>query len=150
MRAMSRACAAAIIALMSTPALADPKDDMCKFVEILARDGVPAAIAFAEELAELWAPETRAKLGVVVGSELEKFDYRGGQVYQTANLPGAIEEFLLTLNLTGSGSVYLRVLYEGNGRGPLSFINIDFQASYYDAIERQLLQSPKVVACPDG
>jgi hypothetical protein len=142
--------AAAVAALTSAPALAGPKDDMCRLVSILATEGVPAAVTFTEELAELWSPEQRAKLPVVVGAELEKFDYRGGQVYQIAELPGVVEEYFLTLNLTGSGSVYLRVLYEGNGRDALSFINIDFKASYHDALEDPFLQPPKSVACPQG
>ncbi len=140
--------AAAAATLLAAPAQASPQSDMCTFVEILASEGVDAAIAYTEELAELWSPEQRAKLGVVVGTELEKFDYRGGQVYQIAELPGVIEEFFITLNLTGAGSVYLRVLYEGNGRDALSFINIDFQASYHDATEAPFLQPPKPVLCP--
>jgi hypothetical protein len=145
---MRRTLAAAALALAATPALATPKEDMCRFVSILASEGVSAAMAFTEQLADLWAPEQRAKLGVVVGSELEKFDYRGGQVYEIANLPGAVEEYFITLNLIGRGSVYLRVLYEGNARDPLAFINIDFKASYHDAIRDPFLQPPKPVACP--
>lgn len=144
MRKMLIAVAAA--SLMPTPALADPKADMCELTAILANEGVAAAVEYTEGLASGWPEDQRAKLGVVVGAELERFAYSGGQVYQTAELPGAIEEYFITLNLQGGGSVYLRVLYEGSG-GPLTFINIDFKASYYDAIERPFLQPPKPVTC---
>jgi len=139
---------AAALMLASPPALATPKEDMCELVKILAGEGVQAAMKYTEQLAALWSPEQRAKLSVVVGAELEKFNYRDGQVYEIANLPAVIEEYFLTLNLTGTGSVYMRVLYEGNGRDELHFINIDFQASYHDSIKDPFLQPPKPVACP--
>jgi hypothetical protein len=147
--AMKRTLAAAATAasLMSAgSALASPKDDMCELISILTKDGVEAAMAFTESLADVWPAEQRAKLGVVVGSDLEKFTYRGGQLYQTADLPGTIEEYFITLNLVGAGSVYLRVLYEGNGQ-ELNFINIDFKSSYYDALEKPFLQAPQPVSC---
>jgi hypothetical protein len=132
--------------LMSAPALSDPKADMCELTSILASEGVAAAMKYTEGLASHWPADQRAKLGVVVGAELERFAFSGGQVYQTAELPGAVEEYFITLNVQGNGSVYLRVLYDGSG-GPLNFINIDFKASYYDAIQRPFLQQPKPVPC---
>lgn len=147
MRRILFAAVAAASLTHAGAALAGPKEEMCEWVAILGNQGVEAAMRFTEKLASVWPPEQRAKLGVVVGAELERFSYKGGQVYQVADLPGAIEEFFLTLNLQGAGSVYMRVLYEGNG-GPLTFINIDFKASYYDAIQRPFLQEPQPVPCP--
>ncbi|MGH6923481.1 MAG: hypothetical protein ACRED5_07050 [Propylenella sp.] len=140
--------AAAVAALAPAQALATPKDDMCEFVSILASEGASAAMTYIDKLADLWPPEQRAKLGPVVGSEMEKFDYRGGQIYQTAVLPGVVEEYFLTLNLTGGGSVYLRVLYEGNARDALAFINVNFWSSYHSAVEDPFLQAPQPVTCP--
>jgi hypothetical protein len=139
--------AAAAASLLSAPALADPKAEMCELTSILASEGAEATVKYIEDLARLWPDEQRGKLSAVIGTELKRFTYRGGQIYQTAELPGAIEEYFLTLNLQGGGSVYLRVLYEGNG-GSLTLINIDFKGRYYDAIERQFLQQPKPVPCP--
>ncbi len=146
MRGLLFAAAAAASLVNAGAALASPREEMCEWVAILATKGVDAAMHYTEKLAGQWPPEERAKLGVVVGAELQKFSYIGGQVYQIAELPGAIEEYFLTLNLKGGGSVYLRVLYEGNG-GPLTFININLKSSYYEAIDRPFLQEPKPVPC---
>jgi hypothetical protein len=134
--------------MLAAPAWADPASEACELVAVLADEGARPAVAFLEERTGHWSDDQRSKLGVVIRPELEKFTYVGGQVYRTAELPGAVEEYLLTVNLTGTGSVYLRLLYEGNGGEP-ALINIDFQASYYDVIERQFLQTPEAVDCPE-
>lgn len=77
----------------ATSALASPAEDMCKFVSTAAAGGAPAAIGFIDSIAQHWGADARAKLPVVVGVEMEKFTYSGGQVYRTANLPGIVEEF---------------------------------------------------------
>lgn len=131
----------------STPVLAAPADDMCKFVDAAADGGAEAAIDFVKTISKHWNDNQRDKLSVVVGTEMEKFTYSSGQVFRIAHLPGVVEEFLLTLNLdTIISSVYARVLYEGDGQD-LTFVNIDFNSSYYDVIERPFLQEPEAISC---
>lgn len=131
----------------ATPAWASPAEEMCKFVAAAAAGGAPAAIGYIDSIAQHWGDDARAKLPVVVGVEMEKFDYSGGQVYRIANLPNIVEEFFLTFNLdTIASSVYARVLYEGDGQD-ISFINIDFNSSYYDITDRPFMQAPVEVDC---
>jgi hypothetical protein len=146
---MILAAAASALSLVALkPAFADPKSEMCELVKVLAEEGVSAAIAFMEKATPTWTDEQRTALATGVGAWLLKYeDFRGGQVYQVAHLPGVIEEYLLTLNLKGGGSVYLRVLYEGNG-GDVALINFRYRADYYEAIETAFLQPPAPVSCP--
>lgn len=132
---------------LAPSAFASPAGEMCKFVAAAAAGGSPAAIGYLDSIAKNWSDDARAKLPVVVGVEMEKFDYSDGQVYRTANLPGVVEEFFLTLNLDGiASSVYARVLYEGDGDN-ISFINIDFNSSYYDITQQPFMQTPTEVEC---
>lgn len=143
---LSLAGALLFLAAASLPALADPQSDACAFARILTKDGSGPAITFLEGLADQWSADQRSKLAVVVGSELAKFQYQSALVYQVANIPGSIEEYLAVMNLRGTGSVYVRLLFEGNGSNP-KFINVDFRASYYDILQPPFFQQPTPVTC---
>ena len=126
---------------------AAPADDMCKFVAAAAAGGAPAAIGYIESISKHWDDNARQKLSVVVGSEMDKFSYSGGQVFRIANMPGVVEEYFLTFNLSNiASSVYARVLYEGDGK-EIKFINIDFNSSYYDITKQPFAQPPVEVDC---
>lgn len=151
MRSMILAAVASVLSLVAAkPVLADPKSEMCELTRVLAEEGVGAAIEFMENATPTWTEEQRRTVATGVGAWLLKYrDFRDGQVYQVANLPGVIEEYFLTLNLKGGGSVYLRVLYEGNG-GDVALINFRYKADYYEAIETAFLQPPEPVTCPES
>lgn len=137
----------AAVASFGAPAFAAPGNDMCRFVAAAADGGADGAIDYIKTISKHWNENQRDKLSVVVGTEMEKFTYSGGQVYRIAHLPGVVEEFFLTLNLdTIVSSVYARVLYEGDSQN-LTFVNIDFNSSYYDIISQPFLQEPEPINC---
>lgn len=140
--------AATLSLLLSGGARASSTSEMCRFVSIISTNNIPAAVEFLEGISTHWSEAQRAKLGVVIGSELEKFNYKSGQIYRTADLTGAVEEYFLVLNLsTIPSSVYARVLYEGDGN-TLTFINIDVNSDYYDITSIPFAQEPKRIGCP--
>lgn len=130
-----------------SPALASPESEMCGFVAILSDKGVEAGVDYLISISQHWGEAQQAQLDVVIGAQMDKFTYKGGQVYKIADLTGSVEEFLLTLNLASvDSSVYARVLYEGDG-GQAKFINFSFQSDFYELMQRPTLQTPVRVDC---
>lgn len=138
---------AAFSLLLSGGARANSTSEMCRFVSILSTNDIEGAVEYLESISTHWSEAQRAKLGVVIGSELDKFSYKSGQIYRTADLTNAVEEYFLVLNLSNiASSVYARVLYEGDGN-TLDFINIDVNSDYYDITSRPFIQEPQLVGC---
>ncbi len=148
MRSLLATALAAFLAIspLTAPAKAAPLDESCALIGALASGGAKAGIDQLMRMAGNWAADDAAKLGPLVGPVLAKFQYSGGNVYSIANLGNSLHEHLVVMRLQTAGSVYLRLLYEGNG-GEMSFINVDFQAKYHDILQKPVLQEPVLLSC---
>ncbi len=139
--------AASTLGLSTGAASAGPIDESCALVDALATGGSPAGLVQLARMARRWNDDDAARLGPMMGPVLGRFDYRGGSVYEIAALGNALVEHLLVMNMQTGGSVYIRLLYEGNGTAPATFVNIDFQSKYYDIMKKPLMKAPAAIAC---
>lgn len=148
MRSLLAAIIAAVVlsAPLTAPAKSAPLEESCAFIDALVAGGAKAGVDQLMRMAGNWAEDDAAKLGPLVGPVLAKFQYAGGDVYSIARLGKSLHEHLIVMRLQSAGSVYLRLLYEGNG-GEMSFINVDFQAKYHDILQKPVLQEPVLLPC---
>ncbi|MBB4304491.1 hypothetical protein GGD81_003550 [Rhodobium orientis] len=138
--------ASAFLAAAAAPAAAAPLDESCALVDALVAGGGAGGVRQLSEMARSWNEADRAKLEPLMLPVLAKFNYARGEVYSIAALGDSLQEHLIVMNLTSSGSVYMRVLYEGNGSG-ISFINVDFEAKFHDILKKPVLMEPVELPC---
>lgn len=147
---MRKIFAAAVMAaslMVPAAASAEPLDDSCALVDALARNGAEGGLKQLTMMAQGWKDQDVAKLEPMMAPVLRRFDYAGGTVYEVAGFGDSLQEHFIVMNLKRGGSVYIRVLYEGNGTRPPSFVNIDFQSKYYDIMAKPLAQPPVRLRC---
>ena len=134
------------LGLAATPASGSTLDQSCAFVRALESGGAESGVEHLMHMARDWKPEDAAKMKPLIGPVLARFDYASGDIYAIAALGESLHEHLVVMQLKTGGSVYMRLLYEGNG-GELTFINIDFQAKFHDILQKPVLQEPVRLSC---
>ena len=147
---MRKIFAAALMAasvMVPAAASADPLEESCALIDALARNGAEGGLKQLTMMAQGWNDQDVAKLGPMMAPVLGRFDYASGTPFEIAAFGDSLQEHFIVMNLKGGGSVYMRVLYEGNGSRPPSFINIDFQSKYYDIMAKPLAQPPVRLRC---
>ena len=138
--------ASAFLVAAAAPAAAAPLDESCALVDALVAGGGAGGVQQLSQMADAWGESDRAKLEPLMLPALSKFNYARGQVYSIAALGDSVQEHLIVMNLTKGGSVYMRVLYEGNGSA-ISFINIDFEPKFHDILKKPVLMEPVELPC---